>query len=116
MGDEERTIAGVAIQPRDDPTECYEYVTSYTVKYANIHGREDDTWHDIPGTFTGNNTETGRGTEKGVFDNPISARWVKIIPKTAVNWISMRAEVLLDLQTELGTEDENPTCNFINVP
>ena len=120
---ETKIVGGVATQPRDNPSEKYEYVTSYTVSYS-MTGKDGD-WDDIPGIFTGNETDKPSSIVKNVFAPPVWARYVRIHPKTAVSWVSMRADVLLAVQLAKTPEAQRnyssiygthvkETRNFIN--
>ena len=99
-----QVVSGVATEPRQSPSEN-QYVTSYTVSYS-MTGTDGD-WVEIPGTFTGNERAVATDIKKNLFAIPILARYVRIHPKTAVNWISMRADVLLPVKSD---------PDFANVP
>ena len=84
-------VGGFAMQSVDG----HEFVATCTVSYSRTGWDED--WHSI-GVFMGNR----RYIKKHIFAAPILARYVRINPKTAVNRISMRADILL-APSEKGT-------------
>ena len=81
---ETKLVAGTVIQPRADYPQ---HVTSYTVSYS----LDGTNWTDVDGTFQG--TETG--TTENTFSAPLSARYLKLWPKTGVGRLSMRADALV---------------------
>ena len=107
LGDS-KMVGGVAIQPRS-PTE---YVTTYTVSYSMTG--EDGDWRDIPGIFKGNEADEATSIKKNIFATPIKARYVKINPKTAVTWMSMRADVLLAVQMANTPEEQRSYSSVYN--
>lgn len=91
------TVYGVAIQGRQNADE---WVTSFTVKYVQ-NGLLTPV--DKGFVFTGN---TDRETVKKVmFAAPITARYIRIYPKTYTGHMSLRAGVLIkeDTQYDVAT-------------
>ena len=95
---ETKLVAGTAIQPRADNNE---HVTSYTVSYS-LDGAD---WTDIDDIFHG--TETG--IAMNTFSAPVLAKYVRLWPRTGVEWISMRADALLCTPFIANTPEDKRT-------
>merc|ERR1712159_802130 len=65
-----KTVVGTVIQPRVGNSQ---YVTQYTVKVS----KDNKSWKDVPGTYTGNNKETREN--KFTSNNKEQARYVRIV-------------------------------------
>jgi len=105
-----QTIAGVVTQGRDAG---YQHVTSFAVKVSS----DGKTWAnaDCGNFFEGKHPKT-----ENFFVNPVSARYVRIYPKTWYGWPSMRAGLLLCAPTckdkELDYEFKNSLTSRTSGP
>ena len=113
-----KTVSGVVIQGRQD---WYEWVTAFAVQVSE----DGDTWTDVQcgNWFPGS---TNRHTRvKTMFDEPVKARYVKIMPKRWRGRIAMRAGVLLceipckdgeldyPLANELASDTDGPSLETV---
>ena len=86
-------VAGVATQARSNRDQ---YVTTFTAQYST----DNIAFSDVPGTLTGPTAEdvaASRETQvQALFPSVVTARYIKIFPRTFVEQAWMRAGVLLD--------------------
>eukprot|EP00961_Rhodomonas_salina_P013192 177453-Rhodomonas_salina.1 len=85
---ESTAVAGVATKGR---VEFEQWVRTFKVLYS----LDGTTWTDVNGgyAFPGN---TDRNTQLSTFfAGPVEARYVRIYPQQWINWMSMRAGVIL---------------------
>lgn len=80
-----KPVNGIATQARGDC--CSQRVLTYTVRIS-VDGSN---WFDIPGTFNGN---TDDNTVVTNMFGQYHARYVRIVPQSVNNFMSMRAEVI----------------------
>ncbi|XP_019634978.1 PREDICTED: lactadherin-like [Branchiostoma belcheri] len=89
---EMKTVTGTIIQGRYH--NYYQWVTSYKLQYS-VDGHSWITYASSDGfeeVFPGN---TDRNTPvTNLLDSPTDARYVRFLPQTWHNWMSMRVEVL----------------------
>merc|ERR1719181_1154285 len=84
-----RKVEGLVTQVRDDVDE---YVRTFRVQ----HSTDGAAWKDVDGTFRGVSSMGWLPSEKleATFRSGVDARYVKILPQTWQNHISLRAGVL----------------------
>ena len=84
------TAYGIVTQGRKpESCPCSQWVTTYTVALS-LDGLS---WEDLGTTFTGNGDRDTRVV--GAFSTRREARYVRILPQSWNEWLSMRAGVLL---------------------
>ena len=88
LGDKVRKVVGSVIAARAD--DFPQYVTSYKVSYS-LTGDDGD-WVEIP-DFLGNGDRYGQ--YQSLFPYIVEARFVRLHPKTWVNAVSTRADVII---------------------
>jgi len=109
-----KVVSGVVTQGRQD---WYEWVTAFSVQVSE----NGDSWTDVQcgNWFQGNTNRHSR--LKTMFDEPVMARYVKIMPKRWRGRVAMRAGVLLcevpckdgeldyPLSNELASDTDGPS-------
>jgi len=85
---EEVSVSGIITQGRSN---VGQWVTAYKVQVS----KDRKTWKDVEcgRTFTANSDMFSKVTN--MFDNPVLATYVRILPQTWYGWMSMRAGLLL---------------------
>ena len=97
---EVRTVGGVVTQARHDTPHHGQMVTSYKVQFG--HARVGP-WYDVDdGNVFKGNTAIGYGTRplnqnevSNEFQNPVDARFIRILPQTVNGFVSMRVGLLV---------------------
>jgi hypothetical protein len=92
-------VIGTVVQGRHDPDVYFnQWVTSYQVTHSRdgVTWSDVETWSEVVGVFPGNSDSS---TEvKAWFPSSVDARYVRLVPQTWHDHISMRAGVLRALQ------------------
>jgi hypothetical protein len=113
-----QVVSGVVIQGRQD---WYEWVTAFAVQVSE----NGEAWTDVQcGNWFPGSTDMSTRV-KAEFDEPVKARYVKIVPKRWYGRIAMRAGVLLceipckdgeldyPLVNELASDTDGPSLESV---
>ena len=87
------TIAGVVIRARGDRLKQEQYVTSIKVNYINSSGNTIPV--DNGKIYNSNLTGDSKQFTYILFEKPVNAKNIIIIPYTWVFWIALRADLLI---------------------
>jgi hypothetical protein len=116
LGSSPPVVSGIVMQGRGD---AQQFVTSYNVRYSNDDSN-DDKFTTKDGTFVNDditnptiytrdlNTKFGK-----IFTSPITARYIRIIPKSFHNWVSLRVGVLVLPTTQTTTPYVPTTTPYV---
>ena len=87
-----RTVYGVRVKKR---TAHNQYVTLYRVQYSP----DEVNWADVDdgAVFRGSRRDDGvNDIRDGIFETPVTARYIRIVVQGWVNHVSMRADLLVE--------------------